>query len=183
MTTNRRIQFGAGHLPLPHPWENYDRDVDCAQPLDPRRFPDGCAEIVFSEMMAEHLKPQEAWTFLDGCYRILRPGGLIRIVIPDFSMTWKLKDPDWLRVNSGVTTADGSWKDNMRSVLFGHGHQGLWNSELLRDVLEAIGFADVRIHRAGESDRPELKGLEQHHKSVGEKVAYSESGCVEGVRP
>lgn len=180
---NRKIQFGAGCLPLPAPYENYDWDVDISKPLDRERFPDACASVVFAEMVAEHVKPQEAWSFLDECFRILAPGGLIRIVIPDFSMTWREKDADWLRVNSGVTTADANWKDNMRSILFGHGHQGLWNSELMRDVIEAIGFTDVRIHRAGESDRPELRGLEQHGKSVGDKVAYSESGCVEGVRP
>lgn len=182
MNTLRKIQFGAGSLGLPDPWENYDRDADISQPLDRARFPDGCASIVFSEMCVEHIKPQEAWNFLCECHRILAPGGLIRIVIPDFSLTWRLKDPDYARVNGGVTGAT-TWKEHMRSILFCHGHQGLWNSELLRDVLEAAGFTGVRIHRAGESDREELRGLEQHHHSVGKACAYSESGCVEGVRP
>lgn len=157
-------------------------DVDCSKPLDPARFPDASTDIVFSEMMVEHITPRQTWSFLEECHRILKPGGLIRIVIPDFSLTWRLQDPDWMRVNQGVTRNDGTLREQMKSILFSHHHQGLWNAQLLRDVLEAIGFTGTVIHTAGSSDRPELRGLEQHHKSVGIQVALSESGCVEGVR-
>lgn len=177
----RKIQFGAGSLLLPPPWENYDAEVNCAQPLDPVRFPDCCADIVFSEMMLEHITPQQAWSFLDECYRILKPGGLIRIVIPDFSLTLRLKDPEYARVNGGVTGAT-TWKEHARSILFCHGHQGLWNSALLQDVMDAIGFTGLAIHRAGESNREEFRDIEQHWRSVGRACAYAESGCVEGVR-
>jgi hypothetical protein len=71
----------------------------------------------------------------------------------------------------------------MRSILFCHGHAGIWNSQLLQDVLESIGFTGCAQHRAGESNRPEFVDIEQHHKSVGRECAYSESGCVEGVKP
>ncbi len=177
----RKIQFGAGALGIPG-FENYDRDVDATLPLPRDRFPDGCALVVFSEMMVEHITPQQAWNFLCECHRILKPGGLIRIVIPDFCLTWRLKDPEWLRVNQGVTGNDGSLRDQMKSIIFAHGHQGLWTSELMQAVLEAIGFGETRIERAGCSDREELRGLEQHWRSVGVGVALSESGCVEGVK-
>lgn len=176
------VQFGSGSLLLPSPWRNYDRDVNIAEPLDRVLFPDASVDIVFAEMLLEHVSHHQAWAFLEECYRILKPNALIRIVIPDFEMSWTLKDPDWLRVNQGVTHNDGSLKDQMKSILMAHGHQGLWTSRLLQCVLEAIGFKDTAIHRAGESNRPELRGLEQHWHSVGKAVALSESGCVEGVR-
>lgn len=180
----KRINFGAGSCRI-EGWLNTDfcypegpDKIDCTKPLP---FPDGSTDIVFSEMMCEHLTHQQSWSFLCECHRILKPGGFIRVVIPDFSLSWRLKDPDYARVNGGVTGAK-TWKEHMRSILFCHGHQGLWNSELLRDVMEAVGFTGTAIHRAGESNRPELRNLEQHHHSVGKSVAYSESGCVEGVR-
>jgi predicted SAM-dependent methyltransferase len=179
---SRFIQFGAGSCRLPHPWENYDQDVDCALPLPRDKFPDGCASIVFAEMMVEHLKPQDAWNFLCECHRILKPTGLIRIVIPDFSISWQLKDPDWLHVNQGVTNNDGTLRDQFKSILFAHGHQSLWNSSLLADVLSAIGFERATIKHAGQSDYAELRDIEQHWRSVGRSVALSESGCVEAVR-
>lgn len=180
-----RINFGAGGCRIDG-WRNTDfcypdgdpDKIDCTKPLP---FADASVDIAVSEMLLEHITPQQAWSFLDELYRIVKPGGLVRITIPDFSLTWRLKDPDYARVNGGVTGAT-TWKEHCRSIIFCHGHQGLWNSPLLKDVLEAIGFQDVRIQRAGESDRPELRDLEQHWHSVGKACAYSESGCVEGMR-
>lgn len=172
------IQFGAGSLHLPPPWKNFDTDCDITKPLP---FESGAVDRVYCEMCVEHVRPQEAWAFLDECHRILLPGGLIRIVIPDYSLTWREKSADYARVNGGVTGAV-TWKEHLRSIVFCHGHQGLWNSQLLQDVMESIGFRDCRQHRAGESLRPEFVDIEQHWNSVGKACAYSESGCVEGVK-
>lgn len=174
----RRIQFGAGTLNI-EGWENLEQD----QADITKRLPFGDAEVdaVFAEMVIEHVTPQQAWFFLEECHRILRVGGLIRMVIPDFVRCWKLKDPDWLRVNQGVTQNDGSLRQQMKSIIYGHGHQGLWTAEVLQAILEAIGFSRVEIHEAGRSALG-LTDLEQHYRSVGKQVAWAESGCVEGVR-
>ena len=176
----RKIQFACGGCRI-EGFENYDMDVDITKPLPRDRFPDGSVDLIVCEMGLEHIAPREAWSFLDECLRVLKPGGLIRITIPDFSLSWRLKDPDYARVNGGVTGAS-TWKEHLRSILFCHGHAGLWNSQLLQDVMEAIGFRDCRQHRAGESQRPEFVDIEQHWHSVGRACAYSESGCVEGVK-
>lgn len=176
----RRIQFGAGGLHLPG-WENYD-DANSADISKPLKIESNSVDAVFSEMCVEHITSREAWSFMDECHRILKPGGLVRITIPDFIRIWKLKNPKWLAVNKGVAGCNADLKDQMRSVLFGHGHQSLWSSELLAAVLETIGFKDVTINEAGSSNHPELVGLEQHHRGVGVEVAWSESGCVDGVK-
>ncbi len=180
-----RVNFGAGHCRIDG-WQNTDFDypegpdrIDITKPLP---FGDNSVDRILSEMCCEHVTHQQAWSFLVECHRILKPGGLIRITIPDFSLCWRLKDPDWLRVNQGVTNNDGSLRDQMKSIIFAHGHQGLWNSDLLLCVMEAIGFMDCSVHRAGESKWDEFKNIEQHHHSVGLKVALAESGCVEGCK-
>jgi predicted SAM-dependent methyltransferase len=174
----KKIQFGAGSLNI-EGWLNLEQaDADITKPLP---FADGDVDAVFAEMVCEHVTPREAWSFLDECHRILKPGGLIRIVIPDFVRCWRLKDPEWLKVNQGVTQNDGSLKQQMKSILFCHGHQGLWTAELLQAVMESIGFSQVLIWEAGVSGKlPD--GMEQHYRSVGKQVAWAESGCVEGVR-
>ena len=178
----RKIQFGCGQCRIPE-FENYDLDVDMNKPLPRDRFPDGSADVVFSEMGCEHLYPRDAWLFIEECHRILKPGGLLRIVVPDIVRGWRLKDPDWLRVNQGVTRNDGTLKDQYKSVLFGHNHLSLWSAEVLKTVFEVIGFQQVSIKDAGQSDHAELVDIEQHWRSVGRQVAWAESGCVEGVRP
>lgn len=177
----RKIQFGAGSLGIDG-WENYDDRVamDISKPLP---IESNSVDACFSEHCIEHVTPQQAWTFLNECYRILKPHGLIRITIPDFSRILRLKHPEWLNVNRGVTGNDGSVKDQMKSVLFAHGHQSLWTSELLKDVMTAIGFVGVAIQEVGQSAYPDLMDLEQHHRSVGKVVAWVESGCVDGLKP
>lgn len=177
----RKIQFGAGGLHI-EGWENYDGPdtVDITKPLP---FPDRSVDVVFADMCLEHVTHREAWSFLEECFRVLAPRGLIRMTVPDFQRIWKLKDPDWLRVNRQVTGNDGSLREQMRTVIFGHGHQAIWSAQLLKAVMEAIGFDWVTVQLAGESDFEELRNIEQHHRSVGVAVASAESGCVEGVKP
>lgn len=174
----RRIQFGAGSLHIDG-WENYEQsEVDITLPLP---FETGSVDCIFCEMVIEHVTPQQAWSFICECHRVLTQGGKIRLVIPDFVRCWKLKNPDWLRVNQGVTNNDGTLRDQMKSILFAHGHQGLWTAELLQAVMESIGFSNVGVCEAHQS-RIGMDNLEQHYRSVGKEVAAAESGCVEGVR-
>lgn len=50
-----------------------------------RRWPfeDGSFEIVYSEHMFEHILPMDGSMFLKEMYRILKPGGVLRITTPD----------------------------------------------------------------------------------------------------
>jgi SAM-dependent methyltransferase len=83
----RRVNLGCGPLPAAG-WLNVDavsRSADLIQDLGRRLdLPDACAEMVFSEHVLEHLDfPEEARTFLGEAFRILRPGGRIRLIVPD----------------------------------------------------------------------------------------------------
>ena len=50
-----------------------------------RAFPwgDDSADVVYSSHTLEHLSPAEGRRFMSECHRVLRPGGVIRIVVPD----------------------------------------------------------------------------------------------------
>lgn len=45
---------------------------------------DNEAMAVYSAAVLEHIRPQEVPDFLAECHRVLQPGGLIRIAVPDF---------------------------------------------------------------------------------------------------
>jgi hypothetical protein len=53
----------------------------------------------------------------------------------------------------------------MNRAFHGWGHRFLYNRPALVAALRAAGFADVSMHRYGESDVPELAQLERHEKS------------------
>lgn len=69
---------------LPKTTLSYPRDLIVADlRRTPLPFPDGSASIVFSSYCLEYLTPQESDRLLADCCRILRPGGLIRLIQTD----------------------------------------------------------------------------------------------------
>lgn len=47
-------------------------------------FPDASVDVVYSSHVLEHLDREVAPRFIRECARVLRPGGLIRVVVPDY---------------------------------------------------------------------------------------------------
>lgn len=46
-------------------------------------FPDGSFDVVYHSHVLEHFKKTAAAEFLNECFRVLRPNGVIRVVVPD----------------------------------------------------------------------------------------------------
>jgi predicted SAM-dependent methyltransferase len=46
-------------------------------------FPSDCFEVVYHSQVLEHIPKEKAADFLTECFRVLKPGGMIRIVLPD----------------------------------------------------------------------------------------------------
>ncbi len=46
-------------------------------------YPDQTFSVVYHSHLLEHLQKQEAFSFIQDCYRVLKPGGVIRIAVPD----------------------------------------------------------------------------------------------------
>ena len=86
----RRINLGGGNWYKPG-WENVDffadrRYVD--YPIDlrgrqPLPIREESAELIFSSHCLEHVSDDAALFTLGECYRVLRPGGVIRVAVPD----------------------------------------------------------------------------------------------------
>ncbi|HEY8902561.1 MAG TPA: methyltransferase domain-containing protein [Chthoniobacterales bacterium] len=69
-------------------WENYDlvpsapsvKPIDLTKPLP---FEDGTFDVVYSSHVLEHIPRQRVPALLREMARILKPGGILRIVVPD----------------------------------------------------------------------------------------------------
>lgn len=46
-------------------------------------FPDGSADVVYSSHVLEHLERKDALPFLREIHRVLKPNGIVRLVVPD----------------------------------------------------------------------------------------------------
>ncbi len=185
-TRHRWIQLGCGPHPLPSPWENYDREVDITKPLP---FPDGSVQFIFAEHVIEHVPFVAGVEFLRECRRVLEPGGTVRICFPD--VTRFIDDDnarqhreayiDFLRApplhlqRVDCTTI-------FKSILTMHGHRSAWTAAVAQAALLVAGFETVGQAMYGDSDTPELRGIERHHFSVPESVAIAETTIIEAIK-
>ena len=53
-------------------------------------FPEEHFDVVYHSHVLEHLRPAEATALLRECHRVLRPGGILRVVVPDLEAIVRL---------------------------------------------------------------------------------------------
>ena len=84
--TGDRLNVGCGTRIRPG-WVNVDMaTVDGVVSHDIRRglpFPAHSFDLVYHSHVLEHLAPEQGRALLEDCYRVLRPGGVLRVVVPD----------------------------------------------------------------------------------------------------
>ena len=103
-----------------------------------RRFPFGDAtfECVYSSHMLEHLHPAAAMHCLSEIHRILKPGGIVRIVVPDLAQLITKYVPE-----TPEAFLEALFESNQRSTKNMHHWQ--YNEFSMRRSLEAAGFQNV----------------------------------------
>jgi len=156
-----RLHVGCGRTPLAG-WINVDRQrfpgVDLR--LDIRDgLPFRDLGFVFAEHFLEHLTIEEALLFLGDAREALAPGGRIRLSTPNLDWVWTTHDP---RVGTDEERLQKALVANR--AFYGWEHRFLWSEPLLEEALLACGFDEPSFHAYGESDSPELRGLERHSR-------------------
>lgn len=194
--SNRKLQIGAGGNNLPG-WLNTDIEPSAGQAyLDAtKRFPmpERSFSYIFSEHVIEHLTRDDAIGMLKECYRVLAPGGKIRIATPNILTFIQLfrqeKTPEMRRYVKGKiewhgwprTTAPECLLLNYQLRSFGH--QFLYDPSTLRESLALAGFQIITESSPGVSNNSELKGLEARHDSRVRELNDYETMVLEAIRP
>jgi SAM-dependent methyltransferase len=183
-TRSRMIQLGCGSFPLPSPWENYDREVDITKTLP---FPDGSVRFLFAEHVIEHISFEHARRFLTECHRVLEPGGVLRLAFPDVTrfvgdseevVSRRATYLDYLRTKRDRPTLGTLF----RFLLHEHGHRSAWSGEIAFAALIAAGFDGVWPVLYGDSDTPELRGIERRHYTDPESACIAETTIIEATK-
>jgi SAM-dependent methyltransferase len=199
-----KLQLGTGPNPLPG-WLNTDLfpDVDPEHRselvrLDAAKpFPlaDMSLDYVFSEHQIEHIAEADARLMVEECFRVLKPGGRIRLSTPDLWAIVRLyEDPlgdaehhyvAWVMTRFRPGISWGNPRCHVINHIFkDHGHQFIYDYETLSALLEGAGFREVIRCEPGESDDPVLRGIEAHGRTIGdEAVNRVETFVVEARRP
>jgi SAM-dependent methyltransferase len=117
----------------------------------------GAAQVVYSSHMLEHLHPRDASAFLAEARRVLRPGGIIRLVLPDLEMLARdylmHRNADLFVEKSMLATPEcHGLASRLRLLAAGHRHH-LWmyDGPSLCRLLAASEFRDPVTLPAGET--------------------------------
>jgi predicted SAM-dependent methyltransferase len=200
----KKLQLGTGPNPLPG-WLNTDlrpdsylehREtvvfLDAAKPFP---FPSATFDYVFSEHLIEHITEPEARGTVAQCFRVLGPGGRVRIATPDLAAIVRLyAEPlgeierqyiDWVMERFLPPRESGNRRCYVVNQMFhGHGHRFIYDEETLRGLLADAGFVEIERRGLGESLDPALRGVEGHGRAIGNEDANRlETMVIEGVRP
>lgn len=156
----RKIQLGCGSNHL-NGWENYDMEVDITKPLP---FEQNTINAILAEHVVEHVSIHEAWNFFEECLRVLDNGGVMRIAVPCVSKIFENANQNYFDFIKRNGWGEANMKDAIKSIIFNHGHQTIWEASSLKAILSAIGFEILTIS-------PQvMEDTLHHHKVIGVEI-------------
>jgi len=179
-------------------WLNTDLDPvePNVLPLDatkPFPFDNDLFDYVASEHVIEHVSFAAGQHMLAESFRILKPGGRIRIATPDLQRYLQLFNPrltliqrrflDWV-IQTFMPDALPTYPTYaLNNIFYNFGHQAIYDFTLLSAMVRNVGFEDVKAYPPGLSDCEVLRGIEMHGKAIGEDINEYETMVLEAGKP
>ena len=149
-----KLQLGSGPNPKPG-WVNIDLFCPADLSLDIREtlpFDDSSCSVIYSEHVFEHLAyPVETGQLLRESLRVLEPGGLFSVGVPDTE--WPLRafvqgEDEYFQISLESGSHPPWCTTRMHQINYhfrqGTEHKYAWDYETLAEVLQSSGFADVK---------------------------------------
>jgi len=194
-----KLHVGCGPMLL-EGWINSDMAPDVASGViyldvtEPLPFPDGSLQCIYSEHVLEHVSLETTFAHFGECFRTLRPGGVVRVAMPDLQFLL-----DYF-TGQALTLVQQSFLErtvekfhpvvtlNSPALLLNDfvrrwGHQVIYDPQLLGDLLRRVGFDPVVSCELQESQHADLANLEHHGTAIGDAYNRLQTMVLEATRP
>lgn len=127
---------------------------------------DNCVDIIQSEDVMEHIEYSELKDSINEIYRILKPGGLFRLSIPDYNCdilyNRSLKDENG---NLVFDSGGGGSYDKVNKKVIDGGHVWFPTYTNVKQLLDTTEFSNNKINY--------LHYYDENKKSITKKIDYS----------
>lgn len=140
-TAPTKLHLGCGASRIPG-FFHIDLDdhahVDHHGPVERLDFiPDNTVELIYASHVLEHFGRYQVFDVVSEWYRVLRPGGILRVAVPDFAaaVKWYAGRGD-IRQVLGLIIGGQTCSYDYHHVIF--------DETSLGELLEDVGFSDIR---------------------------------------
>lgn len=158
-------------------WDDSIQIHDLTKPFP---WPNDSVDTVYSSHTLEHMSREQGQEFLRQCHRVLRPGGIIRIVVPDLSSVVKRYLGGELAAENfveelGVLYLDsGGRVKNRLAPFIQYPHKCMYDTPALERSMTSVGFM-ARSCGAFDSDIDGIRDIEMESRT-------RDAVIVEGVK-
>lgn len=132
-------------------------DIDTCDITKPLPYESYSVSNAYASHVCEHITTHECFRFFQDVYRILKPDGCFRIVVPILE-----------RITDRKHAAD---------LILGHGHKQVFSKQSLKDMLWAAGFNRLNMEETGIH-----AVLDVHDKQIGADKDSIESFRLEAIK-
>lgn len=125
----------------------------------------GSVDVAYSSHTLEHLSREDGRRFLSECHRVLRDGGVIRIVVPDLRSyvdaysKGQIKADDFLEKLDVLYTSSTSGLKRKLAPFIQFPHKCMYDNQRLVDVLNEMGF-DAHVRAPFDSEIDDIRRIE-----------------------
>ncbi len=169
---NLYLNIGAGPFGE-EGWVNIDADMlknisftyDCRKKIP---FKSASVEVIRCEHVVEHMdREYEAIPFLKECLRVLKPGGVVRIIVPDiekFIAAYYKHDWSIVGIDDKFSEEWGEADLMTRTFRQGGEHKFGYDFVAMSHLLKRVGFSIINREEFGVSSNPLLVNDQKNHK-------------------
>jgi SAM-dependent methyltransferase len=143
-------------------------------------WPSGSVDYIYSSHSLEHLTRAAGEHFMREAARVLRVGGVVRVVVPDLKLqveryvAGKTDARDFLSALHAVDTRDRSIVTRIYALLSGSGHRCMYDEASLAGLMAAAGLT-TRRKIPFDSSIPAIEEIERAPQTA-------EALIIEGVK-
>ena len=174
---DERIRFLDATMPFPYEEETF--------------------KYIFCEHMFEHVPYVGGRNMLNECYRVLKPGGVLRMTMPTLNflvniylnkeeqdnkeyIEWAFKKFVWGERKPEIKGSKVCFVIN--NFYRNWGHRMLYDEDTVIEMLENAGFKEIKKVSNTDSEYPELKNVNGHRYAIGDKFNDIESTTFEAKK-
>lgn len=154
----------------------WPRNIRMVNVLKPFPYQDGQVEAIYSSHMLEHLYYEQAISVLRECHRVIQPGGVLRLALPDaaeFARSLTASSPD--DAEAGLKFSQSlnmqplhapSRRQRLVSRFASAPHRWQPTAALVMRMVRNGGFTDVRECSFLDGKLPDLGSVEHREESI-----------------